>query len=50
MKCPFCIKVCTKCKERIGEARILVAYGGNFVKHKNGKYGFKSECKECRSA
>lgn len=41
MKCPFCIKVCTKCK------RILVAYKGNFPKMKTGKYGFDSKCKEC---
>lgn len=42
MKCPFCIKVCSKCK------RILVAYEGNFTKHKTCKYGFESRCKECR--
>ena len=41
MKCPFCIKVCTKCK------RLLVAYKGNFAKEKTGKYGFRSKCKEC---
>ena len=46
MKCPYCIKVCKHCKERIGEARLLVAYGGNFVKGK-GKYGFNCWCKEC---
>ena len=41
MDCPFCIKVCTKCK------RILVAYNGNFPKNKTSKYGVKNECKEC---
>ena len=41
MKCPFVIKVCTKCK------RILVAYEGNFGKHKNCKYGLASRCKIC---
>ena len=50
MKCPFCIKICRKCKERIGEARLLVAYGGNFAKHSTGKYGFNSICKECANA
>ena len=43
MKCPFCIKVCTKCK------RLLVAYKGNFGKQKNGKYGFVSQCKKCKN-
>lgn len=43
MKCPFKIKVCSRCK------RILVAYGGNFYKIKNGKYGLASECKKCQS-
>ena len=42
MKCPFVIKVCTKCK------RILVANEMNFNKEKKGKYGLFSECKECR--
>ena len=41
MKCPFVIKICSKCK------RILVVYEGNFGKHKNCKYGFKSRCKRC---
>lgn len=40
MKCPFCIKICTKCK------RLLVANGMNFNKGK-GKYGLTVECKEC---
>ena len=41
MKCPFCIKVCSKC------GKILVAYSGNFAKQKNGKYGLKCDCKIC---
>ena len=40
-KCPFLIKICTKCK------RILVAYEGNFRPRKDGKYGFRAECKRC---
>lgn len=47
MKCPYCIKVCKHCKERIGEARLLVAYKGNFTKSKTGKYGLRSKCKDC---
>ena len=43
MRCPFCIKICTKCN------RILVAYSGNFAKKKNGKYGVASHCKVCYS-
>ena len=42
MKCPFCIKVCSKC------GKILVAYSGNFAKQKKGKYGLKAKCNECR--
>lgn len=42
MKCPFVIKVCTKCK------RILVAHSGNFFKDKKKKDGLRSECKECK--
>ena len=42
MKCPFCIKVCSKC------GKILVAYSGNFAKQKRGKYGLKAECNACR--
>jgi len=42
MKCPFCIKVCTKC------GRLLVACSINFHKKKCGKYGFNAECKECK--
>ena len=41
MKCPYCIKVCSKCN------KILVAYSGNFCKKKSGKYGYNSWCKEC---
>lgn len=41
MKCPFCIKICSKCK------RILVANTINFNKKKNGKWGLASKCKEC---
>lgn len=42
MKCPYCIKVCIKCK------RILVAYSGNFYKRETSKYGVRNDCKECR--
>ena len=42
MKCPYCIKVCSKC------GRILVANEMNFYKSKTGKYGLCAECKECR--
>ena len=41
MKCPYLIKVCSKCK------RILVACKNNFYKNKKGKYGFNSACKIC---
>ena len=41
MKCPFCIKVCSKC------GRLLVAYSGNFKKNKKGKWGLYSSCKRC---
>lgn len=43
MKCPFKIKVCTKCK------RILVAYEGNFYKAKECKYDLRNVCKKCES-
>ena len=43
MKCPFVIKVCTKCGE------ILVANSMNFGKMKRGKYGLKAECKKCKN-
>lgn len=42
MKCPFCIKVCSKCK------RILVANNSNFHRIKGGKYGLNSVCKACK--
>ena len=43
MKCPFCIKICTKCGE------LLVANAMNFAKKKDGKYGLRAECKRCKS-
>lgn len=42
MKCPFCIKVCSKC------GRILVANTMNFNKKKGGKWGLRADCKRCR--
>ena len=42
MKCPYCIKICTKCN------RLLVANSMNFYKDKNNKYGVKAVCKDCR--
>ena len=41
MKCPYYIKICTKC------GKLLVVYNGNFRKDKKGKYGFVSRCKQC---
>lgn len=41
MKCPYCIKVCTKC------GRILVANEMNFYKKKTGKWGLSAYCKLC---
>ena len=41
MKCPYCIKICSKCGE------ILVANNMNFGKQKDGKYGLKGRCKKC---
>lgn len=41
MKCPFVIKVCSKCK------RILVANVVNFRRSKKGKYRLRGECREC---
>ena len=41
--CPFCIKVCCKCK------KILVANENNFDKSKTCKWGLSSKCKECVS-
>ena len=43
MKCPFCIKICSKCGE------LLVAYNGNFNKNKTSKGGLNSKCKKCVS-
>ena len=41
MKCPYCIKKCTKCGE------LLVAWKGNFTSKKGGKYKLKASCKQC---
>lgn len=41
MKIPFVFRKCKKC------GRWLVANTVNFYKHKGGKYGLRSECKEC---
>ena len=41
MKCPYVIKVCTKCK------RILVANTMNFKRTKKGRFGLTSKCKNC---
>lgn len=41
MRCPFVIKICTRCK------RILVANKMNFCKAKKGRWGLESVCKEC---
>lgn len=43
MKCPYCIKKCSKCGE------LLVANTMNFRKKKDGKYGLRAECKQCKS-
>ena len=42
MNIPYVMKRCTKCGEW------LVANKINFHKEKNGKWGLKGECKECR--
>ena len=42
MRCPYVIKICTKCK------RILVAYEGNYYKDARGKWGLNSKCRKCR--
>ena len=42
MRCPFCIKKCTKC------GNLLVANSINFSKQKKGKYGVNSVCKPCK--
>ena len=44
MKCPYCIKICKKCK------KLLVANKMNFNKCKTGKFGLRPECKECQSS
>ena len=41
MKCPFCIKICSKCK------RLLVANNLRFTKQKTGFYGLRADCKIC---
>ena len=41
MKCPYCIKVCSKC------GKILVANTMNFHEVKGGKYGLRGNCKIC---
>lgn len=41
MKCPYCIKKCSKC------GRLLVANTMNFHKKKGGKWGLRKDCKEC---
>ena len=41
MKCPYCIKKCSKCD------KLLIAHSSNFKKKRQGKYGFASQCKEC---
>lgn len=42
MKCPFVIKICTKC------GKLLVANAMNFHKDKSKKWGLRPECRECR--
>ena len=42
MNIPYAFKECSKCGEW------LVANKINFHKEKNGKWGLKGECKECR--
>lgn len=44
MKCPFVIKICTKCKE------LLVANNINFHKQKTGKWGLRSSCRKCNKS
>ena len=41
MKCPYNIKVCTKCN------RILIVCEINFYKNKKRKDGFSCYCREC---
>ena len=42
MKCPYCVKICSRCKT------ILIANKINFSKQTKGRYGVTSICKECR--
>ena len=42
MKCPFVIKVCSKCK------KLLVANKMNFSKAKKGKWSLSANCKHCQ--
>lgn len=42
MKCPYCIKICSKC------GKLLIANTMNFRKKKDGKYGLRAECKLCK--
>lgn len=42
MKCPFVIKVCTKCK------KILVANNMNFRSSKGGKWNLRADCRQCQ--
>ena len=42
MRCPFCIKKCTKC------GNLLVANNINFSRQKQGKYGLNAVCKFCK--
>ena len=42
MRCPFCIKKCTKC------GNLLVANIINFNRQKQGKYGLNAVCKPCK--
>lgn len=41
MKCPYCIKQCSKC------GKLLVANLINFYKTPRGKYGLRGVCKKC---
>lgn len=43
MKCPFVIKICSKCK------RLLVANTMNFHKKESGLYNLDSRCKNCKN-
>lgn len=41
MDCPYNVRLCKKCN------KLLIVCELNFGKSKKGKYGFKSQCKEC---